>query len=137
MNGQDSLSAKGIGGRRGGAGDGGDGDGPRSLEDSDFSHLDLKLDEELNLDLLGSMITDQSPGGSVATHLGTPMVQTVAAADFLSYVLLLTVVCLLLLPRPTFVGALVGGEELKRLRPWRPLHGILAPACAGPSVQFS
>jgi hypothetical protein len=56
------------------------------MEDSDFSHLDLKLDEELNLDLLGSMITNQSPGGTVATHLGTPMVQTVAAADFLSYV---------------------------------------------------
>jgi hypothetical protein len=71
------------------------GDGTvRSREDGDFSHLRLKLDEELNLDLLGSMITDQSPGGTVATHLGTPMVQTIAAADFLTYVQCAQLLCM-------------------------------------------
>jgi hypothetical protein len=55
-------------------------------EDGDFSHLHLRLEEELNLDLLSSMISDQSPGGTVATHMGTPGVQTVAAADFLTCV---------------------------------------------------
>ena len=61
-------------------------DGERRREDGDFSHLHLRLGDELNLDLLNSMITEASPGGTVATHLGTPMVQTIIAADFFTYV---------------------------------------------------
>ena len=102
----------------------------RSREDGDFSHLNLKLGDELNLELLGSMITDQSPGGTVATHLGTPMVQTVAAADFLTYAkhdlrrgVLRPPLCAVSVDSACIVGGWCVGVRL----PWVAGCGLAAP----------